>query len=179
MQEYECQQCKKTFRNYISDKSKYCSKECKVSSQVIDKTLGCLNCKATFVFERSGRAYNRRKYCSELCRSTAMSISKSGNTPWNKGLVFSAISGDKHWNWKGGSKRGVRGSEQRRFRKMVLERDEYTCTKCGAKDKPLIADHIKAYSKYPELREVVDNGRTLCEDCNYEVTYISKDWKIA
>ena len=108
-----------------------------------------------------------------------ISIKKEGRTSWNKGKRFLQISGKNHWNWSGGGHRGKRGSEQRRFRNAVLERDNYTCTICGGTDKKLIADHIKPYAYYPELREDVTNGRTLCIDCNHQVTYVKKEWLVA
>lgn len=178
MAEHKCQQCGKSFLEYASNNRKFCSRECKFASQVIDKTATCALCAEKFEFTVVGRNYNRRKYCSAACLGKAISFSKKGQLPWNKGKRFLAVSGDKHWNWSGGDKRGKRGAEQRRFRNAVLLRDNYTCVKCGATDVKLIADHIKPYAYYPELREVVENGRTLCLDCNYEVTYIKKEWQV-
>lgn len=61
--------------------------------------------------------------------------------------------------------------EYRLWRSAVFERDNYTCTICGARNgngKTIIlqADHIKTFALYPELRMAVDNGRTLCIDCH-------------
>jgi len=178
MLDIKCLKCAKTFQDYPSNNRKFCSKKCKANDQVIDKTLSCNNCNKTFTFQRNNRSYNRRKYCSSGCLKEALRIIKTGCVVWNKGIKYDAISGDKHWNWKGGNRRGKRGSEQRRFRIAVLKRDNYSCVKCNATDKKLIADHIKPYAYYPELREVIDNGRTLCVDCNYESTYIKKEWSI-
>lgn len=51
------------------------------------------------------------------------------------------------------------------WRKEVLKRDEYKCTKCNNK-KRLEAHHIKKFSKYKELRFELDNGITLCKECH-------------
>lgn len=52
------------------------------------------------------------------------------------------------------------------WRRAVLRRDGRACTVCGINKVPLHADHIKRWSDYPELRFVVDNGRTLCVPCH-------------
>ena len=52
-----------------------------------------------------------------------------------------------------------------KFRKDVLERDEYTCQICGGNEK-LEVHHIKPYAGYKNLRTTVSNGITLCEKCH-------------
>lgn len=84
------------------------------------------------------------------------------------------VKGDKNWNWKGGitplNEKIRTSAEYQRWRKSVLKRDNYTCIHClfiGSKnDNILQVDHIKPFSKYPELRFDISNGRTLCFDCH-------------
>lgn len=74
-------------------------------------------------------------------------------------------------NWRGGitpPNLKIRTSrEYRLWRKAVFERDGYECV-WGGKDHgaKLVADHIKPFTHYPELRLAIDNGRTLCEECH-------------
>ena len=58
---------------------------------------------------------------------------------------------------------------QPQFRKMVLERDLWTCQKCDAKDTELHAHHIEPVINNPIESCDVDNGITLCNDCHTEV----------
>lgn len=63
----------------------------------------------------------------------------------------------------------------REWRRLVFERDDYTCQKCGQHGGRLEADHIKPYSRFPRLRYVLSNGRTLCVPCHRKTpTYGSK-----
>lgn len=94
-----------------------------------------------------------------------------GRQAWNKGIKTQHNSGEKHWNWKGGTTplhEQIRKSlEYKLWRQAVFERDNYTCVLCGdAKGGNLEADHIKQFAFYPELRFAIDNGRTLCRDCH-------------
>lgn len=37
---------------------------------------------------------------------------------------------------------------------------------CGKRGGKLVADHIKPFFLYPELRFEISNGRTICKDCD-------------
>lgn len=51
------------------------------------------------------------------------------------------------------------------WRTLVLRRDGHCCVWCGLLDRPEV-DHIKPYSKYPELHYELSNGRVLCHSCH-------------
>ncbi len=95
---------------------------------------------------------------------------RKGKPAWNKGLKHPAIAGEKHWNWQGGKTEeslAVRSSvEYKRWRTKVYERDGFKCVLCEYVGNELIADHIKSFSRHPELRLEIDNGRTLCKECH-------------
>jgi 5-methylcytosine-specific restriction endonuclease McrA len=67
------------------------------------------------------------------------------------------------------------------WRFAVIKRDKYTCQICGDKrssGKKFCVDHIKPFSKYPELRYEISNGRVLCVDCHRKTeTYCRKKLK--
>ena len=80
------------------------------------------------------------------------------------------VSGEKSNHWKGGitpENLKIRQSkEYKDWRTAVFQRDDYTCQECKGKGYTLHADHIKPFAYFPELRLVIDNGRTLCADCH-------------
>ena len=72
--------------------------------------------------------------------------------------------------------------DYKRFKQMVLERDHYTCQKCGKSYKTKrIANgqykpnmrvcHILPYALYPERRIDPTNAITLCCDCDEELSH--------
>lgn len=101
-------------------------------------------------------------------------------------MKMSAKKGAECKWWKGGvSKENnlLRHSfEYRLWRESVFKRDNWTCIWCGERSRKgnaiiLNADHIKPFSKYPELRFAIDNGRTLCVKCHKTTeSYGSKNY---
>jgi len=98
-----------------------------------------------------------------------LSISHMGNEGYWKGKKRPELSGDKNNFWKGGITKinsKIRGSlEFRNWKRLVMERDNYTCQKCNSK-KEIVADHIKPFSIFPELRFDINNGQALCKNCH-------------
>lgn len=57
------------------------------------------------------------------------------------------------------------------WQKIVYEKHNYTCSKCGkthSEDNRINAHHIFGYSEYPELRTNIDNGIALCAICHLD-----------
>lgn len=112
-----------------------------------------------------------------------ISIANKGRVPSNKTRkkISIANSGKRNGNWRGGvtsENMKIRKSKKYKlWRQSVFERDNWTCQLCQKRGCELNADHIKSFSKYPKLRFVIDNGRTLCVPChrktdNYAVNLI-------
>lgn len=82
--------------------------------------------------------------------------------------------GEKHWNWKGGITpidHAERVKFKREIQKKVFERDDYTCQICGIRGKDMTVDHIQSWAEYVELRFNIENCRTLCAKCHYQITF--------
>ena len=137
--------------------------------------LNCIVCHKDYYCKKKN--LHTSKYCSRKCQGKRLSNlefrdkqlkSVIGNT-FRKGKKSPKISGKNHWNWQSGltsinSK--IRNSlEMKLWRQSVLERDNHACVWCSS-NKDLVADHIKPFSLYPELRFAIDNGRTLCNSCH-------------
>mgnify|MGYP000291856352 CR=1 FL=1 len=51
------------------------------------------------------------------------------------------------------------------WRKLVLQRDNYSCVLCGSKEE-LEVDHILPHSTHRNIQFQLENGRTLCNTCH-------------
>ena len=73
--------------------------------------------------------------------------------------------------WKGGitpKNQLERGTyKYREWRNQVYKRDNYTCQCCGNYGGKLNAHHKENFSDNKELRFIIDNGITLCENCHH------------
>lgn len=104
---------------------------------------------------------------SDECREK-ISIKMSGE---NNPMYGVRMTGDKHWNWKGGISADSRSTPAYNlWRDCVYGRDYYTCQMCGTtKSGCFNAHHIFKWTDYPEFRFEVWNGITLCEECHRKV----------
>lgn len=138
---------------HLTKKNREYCKSCREAfySKIIEKP--CAECGETMVLCQS----EARKYkcCSYECRNAQISKRQAGS---NSHL------------WRGGvtdRDRILRNSAKYdRWRRVVFERDDYTCQKCGDRGGRLTADHIKEWFLYPDLRFDPENGRTLCLECH-------------
>lgn len=60
-------------------------------------------------------------------------------------------------------------AQYKEWRTAVFIRDDFRCQICGKVGGTLNAHHIKSFSEYPNLRYVVSNGVTLCEECHKDI----------
>lgn len=157
----ECSGCGKTIRIF----RKYCSQDCYRENKEPVKTFP----------DRSGENNPSWKGGKPKCKYCDCELSTYGSG--NKYGVcrdhlWKEVSGENHWNWKGGPDTEAlkirKSRDYRIWREAVFKRDDYICQICGIRGGYLEADHIKPFSKYPELRLAIDNGRTLCKDCHLE-----------
>lgn len=120
---------------------------------------------------------------------------KKGVTiPWNKGIRFEAMRGEKHHNWQGGVTQlnyVVRELlEMKLWKRGVMTRDDYTCRLCKRRGVTLEIHHIKPFSlilkeyKITSVEQATkceelwsqDNGVTLCKECHYKTRF--KNFKL-
>ena len=52
----------------------------------------------------------------------------------------------------------------------ILDRDEWTCQRCGARDKTLHVHHFRYHGNAPPWEAPVDELATVCEPCHGELT---------
>lgn len=87
---------------------------------------------------------------------------------------FGKLKGENHPMWKGGistKDKYFRTKFRQEMQKLIFERDNYTCQLCGVGGVDLQVDHIQSWSEYVELRFSMDNCRTLCAKCHYQITF--------
>ncbi len=133
----------------------FCSKQCSNSRAQKLLTLACKICGHEYRAYESHIKARGSSYCSRKCMGTGITKFRSG---------------ENNHMWRGGKSpvnRRIRASKQYAdWRKMVFERDNFTCQFCGQHGGYLEPDHIKPFAYFPELRFELSNGRTLCRPCH-------------
>lgn len=155
-----------------------------MSSVFTSVLVKCKLCDKEFFVQPHRFKTGRGKFCSVKCRANSVSPeTKLKMSLKKKGIKVPKLQGSLCHFWKGGItpiNKSIRTSlEYRLWRESVYIRDNYICQICKKRGGKLQADHIKPFSKYPELRFDINNGRTLCIECHRKTeTYGSKVLKI-
>ncbi|MFC0903840.1 HNH endonuclease [Clostridium sp. MT-14] len=118
----------------------------------IDKPMKCICKKHKNIIQyKSFRMILNKRMCfycqHELQRKEGHPSWKGGITPINESIRHS----DEYINW----------------RRLVFERDNYTCQCCkNSLSNNLEAHHIENFSDHENLRFDINNGITLCKKCH-------------
>jgi len=89
-------------------------------------------------------------YCSEECKHSCSTFKQK----------------DHYKDFKPGT---YNRPDQRQWAKLVKERDSFTCQICGVQEEIMIAHHIDPVSQNPIESADIDNGVTLCKNCDKKV----------
>ena len=168
----KCLICYKKFKVklYLQNISKFCSLQCQgkwqKESGIHAKenhpnwkggaiSIKCLNCKKGFKIIPSRTKNGKGKLCSRKCFGEWQSQNRVGKN---------------HPMWKGGItplNDKIRHSfEYKEWAKTIKERDDFTCQICYIRGGNLRSNHIKKFSDCVELRFDLNNGITICENCD-------------
>lgn len=142
-----CQQCGTTFSvthaKLRQGGGKFCSLDCKHTSQRSRLQFTCECCGQSFERCPSDTKDARVRFCSWECRTVG--IRGAGNPAWT------------------GSDADYRGWDWKLARKKAIERDGYQCTQCGSLDR-LVVHHITPWDVQPD--NSLSNLETLCITCH-------------
>lgn len=155
----KCEICAKDFETWPSENHRTCSRKC--GSELQKKSL----------IGRSKTDEHRKNLSKAMKNSEA-----NKKTRFKEGKDNPAYgrnqTGPANHNWKG----GITNTNQKRrndprlleWRKLVFERDNFTCQKCGTKGY-LQAHHIIPFSKDFSKAFDVENGLTVCVPCHEKI----------
>jgi hypothetical protein len=169
-----CRICNRNF--YViaarSNTAKYCSNQCRLtalhddnSGEAHPKYLAsvvrekrCQGCGGIFKHDNKKpiTSFTLQKFCTKQCAD----------------LYGSRLKGHDHPNFKGKlARRRDRGTSHSRWATRVLQRDGYRCMRCGVSGETatLQAHHKFPFELFPDKRDDVNNGTTLCSRCHWDV----------
>ena len=157
---------------------KYCNKEIyKKSSESktywTSKEFCSMECNNKSRIGKKHSIEHKQKISKSMqCKQNSLGTKRSLEFKQNLSNYWKDNPNHNHWvDGKGYERKSIRIKEMgrleyRQWRLSVFKRDKYTCVLCNRVGDKLHADHIKSYSKYPDLRLDINNGRTLCVECH-------------
>lgn len=131
----------------------------------------------------SGKKNKGKKYSEEQNELNRLAHLGHKHSEETKKKMSESHKGEKCYWWQGGitpENHKIRTSlEYKLWRKAVFERDDYRCMDCGIRNGEIEADHILQFSKYPQLRFVLENGQVLCKSCHKAKTRFERTGKMS
>lgn len=145
----KCEYCGKDFFN--RNAKRFCSKKCFDLSRQKRETGICINCGRIFMRQKSHAKRYKREYCSFACyKSYAV--------------------GENSLQWRGGSKPYPK-TFNREFKRMIRERDNYTCAICKE-----YGDNVH-HINYAKNDTSPENCITLCRSCHCKTNTNREYWQ--
>ncbi len=190
-----CLICQNKFSTCLSDikrgRDKYCSRKCYYKSRIgikrSEETIAKMREAQKGKKSHSWRGGEISLYCLickkefkvKICKKdTAKFCSKKCHGKWDSENLI----GEKARTWKGGLtpiNKLIRSLEKsRKWAREIKERDNFICQICYVRGGILRSNHIKKFSDYPELRLSLNNGITICKNCDIKlVLHREEQWE--
>lgn len=166
MNTINCLFCENNFHPHPWTSEKFCCRKCYFSYRTNNPSVYKNPLKGK---NNSGK--NNARYGVEVTIETRKKMSLA-----QKGVKKPYLMGEKNGRWQGGItpiNKLIRHSlDYRVWRKLVFEKDKYTCQKCNERGKILRAHHIESFDNNPRMRTQIENGITLCKSCHQKFHYI-------
>lgn len=149
-----CAQCGQAFEKPSCWNKYFCSHACRdAAKRARMPHRNCEYCGKWFAY----KAASPRRFCSVSCYRTHEREEREAH-PRTRPKKRTLATIRPH--------RVRRTREYKEWRWACMERDNFTCRKCGTQDGELQVHHLYPWRRYPHLRFAVSNGHTLCRDCH-------------
>lgn len=139
---YTCTQCGKMFTDRPGEARQFCSMECHDISRQKRVVGTCKRCGKNFERQKSRAKRYEGEYCSLLCYG--LSKFGAGNPNWLGGSSFAPYP----------------ATFNAQFKRMIRERDNYTCAVCKKS-----GNHVH-HINYVKMDTTPENCVTLCQPCH-------------
>lgn len=166
--ETECKSCGKKIKIRHGDYNRSmrergyitCSVACAVIQNGSSVKLTCSECGKEFYRARSGIDPNSKHFfCGKKCQ---------------KKNIDYILRGENHFRYVNGNTSLTRGKGWTQTRRIVRERDNFTCQRCGRTEndlgRALDVHHIKPYRMFDDYRDAnkLENLIALCASCHHK-----------
>lgn len=162
-----------TYETKIFNKKSKCCKSCNRVSPLPNLTGTTFGLYSVIEFvgtdERGSRLWKSKCSCGKiqiLSSSHLGRLHETSNCGCRKDLMYPSGSNSSKWNSLLSDKERTsrRPHEFKIWRKLVFDRDNYTCQLSNEKGGKLCAHHILSWNSHPELRYETSNGITIRQD---------------